>query len=95
MPLLAMVQPKADRLIVVTTDGLRWQEVFNGMDSGIAVQRKFNQGDSSDLFKNYWHPESDARRKLLLPFLWSTIAKEGQVWGNRRYGNFVNTANKY
>jgi arylsulfatase A-like enzyme len=31
---------------------------------------------------------------LLLPFVWSTISKQGQIYGNRAYGNLVNTANK-
>ena len=40
-------------------------------------------------------PSSEERRKLLMPFFWNTIAKQGQVYGNRRYSNNVNTANKY
>src|ERR671911_619036 len=92
---VAGAQQKVDHLIVVTTDGLRWQEVFNGMDSGIAVQRSFNQGDSAALFKTYWHADATERRNLLLPFFWNTIAKRGQIYGNRNAGNYVNTANPY
>lgn len=95
LPTLATAQQKWDHLIVITTDGLRWQEVFQGMDSGIAVQRNFNQGDSAALFKRYWHENRTERRRLLLPFLWNTLAAQGQIYGNRNKGNYVNTANKY
>jgi hypothetical protein len=94
-PAWLQAQQKADHLIVVTTDGFRWQELFAGMDSGIAVKKEFNQGDSAALFKTYWHPDGNERRKLLLPFFWNTLVKKGQVYGNRNMNSFVNTANKY
>src|SRR5215218_1350321 len=95
VPTTVFAQQKIDRLIVITTDGFRWQEVFNGMDSGIAVQPDFNQGDSVRLFKNYWHADGTERRRLLLPFFWNTLARQGQVYGNRDHNNYVNVANKY
>lgn len=95
LPTALTAQQKVDRLIVVTTDGLRWQEVFQGIDSGIAVQRAFNQGDSAALFKKYGGANGIERRKKLLPFFWNTLVKQGQVWGNHATGNKVNTANKY
>ena len=88
-------QSKIDHLIVITTDGFRWQEIFTGMDSSLAVQKEFNQYDSAGLFKKYWRASGEERRQQLLPFFWNTIAKQGQVWGNRKYSNYVNTANKY
>jgi hypothetical protein len=94
-PFSARAQQNIENLIVITSDGLRWQEVFGGMDSGIAVQQKFNQRDSNFIFKNYWHQNAEERRKLLLPFFWNTLAKNGQVYGNREYKNYVNTANPF
>ena len=94
-PAMAMSQQKADHLIVITTDGFRWQEVFTGMDSAIANNKKFNQGDSAALFKKYWSNHAEERRKLVMPFFWNTLAAKGQVYGNRGYGNYVNTANPY
>src|SRR5690349_9301615 len=85
-------QQKVDNIIVITTDGFRWQEVFKGMDSAIANNKKFNQGDSVYLFKNYWSNDVNERRKKLLPFLWSTIASQGQIYGNRELGNKVDNA---
>ena len=41
----------AENIIIITTDGFRWQEIFTGMDSAIANNSKFNQGDSAAIFK--------------------------------------------
>ena len=94
-PLFTRAQQKVDHLIVITTDGYRWQELFSGMDSSIANQKKFNQGDSASLFKKYWNNDPEQRRKLLMPFFWNTLANKGQVYGNRISGNKVNIANRY
>lgn len=85
----------ADNLIVITTDGLRWQEVFNGMDPAIAKSKRFNQGDSTAIFKTYWSNEATERRKKLFPFLWSTVLAHGWLYGNRAWGNHVNNANPF
>lgn len=95
LPQAVLAQQKAANLIIVTTDGLRWQEVFGGMDARLAENKEFNQEDSANLFKKYGQPDTAARRKSLLPFVWNTIAKEGQIYGNRLQGNKVNTANTY
>jgi hypothetical protein len=85
----------AENIIIITTDGLRWQEVFTGMDSAIANNKKFNQDDSAVIYKNYWSADPLERRKKLLPFLWSIIEKNGQVYGNRNLGNKIDNANPY
>ncbi len=82
-------------LIIVTTDGFRWQEVFKGMDSAIANNRKYNQGDSESLFKKYWSNDPQERRQKLFPFLWNTIARGGEIFGNRELGCKVDNANPY
>ncbi len=86
---------QTENVIIITTDGFRWQEVFTGMDKIIADNSKFNQGDSTKLYKKYWSDDTLERRKKLLPFMWSTIAEKGQVYGNRLRGNLVNNANPY
>lgn len=96
VPLLFSCQSKRDRnIIIITTDGLRWQEVFKGMDSTLANNPKFNEGDSSNIFKTYWDNSINERRRKLMPFLWSAISSQGQIYGNREFGNKVNNANKY
>src|SRR5688572_23105986 len=84
-----LAQQKVDRLLVITTDGLRWQELFTGMDSSIANKKEFNQDDSAVVFKKYWNNDPEHRRKLLMPFFWNTFVTKGQVYGNRLQNNFV------
>jgi hypothetical protein len=90
-----IAQNSDQKLIIITTDGFRWQEVYKGMDQQIASNGKFNQGDSVGIFKKYWSSNSEERRKKLLPFFWNTIASQGQLYGNREYGNYVDNANPY
>jgi hypothetical protein len=85
----------SENIIIITTDGLRWQEVFKGMDSTIANDEKFNQGDSAYLFEKFWAGNENESRKKLMPFLWSTIVTNGQVYGNRSLDNKVNNANPH
>lgn len=91
----SFAQQKTENIIVITTDGFRWQETFGGMDSAIANDRKYNQGDSILIYKKYWSDDAGERRKKLLPFFWSTLSSHGQIYGNRNFGNKVNNANPY
>jgi hypothetical protein len=86
---------KAPNLIIITTDGLRWQEVFNGMDFDIANKSKFNHGDSAYLYKKYGANTISERQKLLMPFFWNTITSQGQLFGNRNKENKVDVANPH
>jgi hypothetical protein len=86
---------QTENIIIITTDGLRWHELFEGMDPAIANNRKFNQGDSTYLFKKYWNEDRTVRREKLMPFIWSVFASKGQLYGNRNYGNKVNNANPH
>ncbi|MCF1715573.1 alkaline phosphatase family protein [Flavihumibacter sp. RY-1] len=88
-------QSKIENVILITTDGLRWQEVFQGMDPVLANDRAFNQGDSADIYKAFWAADAVERRSKLMPFFWSTISTSGQLYGNRAYGNKVNNANPH
>ncbi len=84
-----------ENIIIITTDGFRWQEVFKGMDSTIACNPSFNQHDSIGIFNKYWAVTENERRKKLLPFIWTTMASKGQVYGNRLYNNKVDNSNPY
>lgn len=90
-----VIAQSSQNIIVITTDGLRWQEVFKGMDSAIANNKKFNQGDSAYIYQNYWAASEVERRKKLMPFFWSVIKDKGTIYGNRAMGNKVDVANRY
>ena len=86
---------KTENIIVITTDGFRWQEVFKGLDPAIANDKKFNQGDSTYIYKNYAGADYASSRKKIMPFFWSEIVSKGQIYGNRDLGNKVDVANPY
>jgi len=87
-------QHKTENLVIVTLDGFRWQEIFGGIDSSLMLNKDYVR-DTADLARKFWAPTKEERRKKLLPFFWNTIAKKGQLYGNRWEGNMVNNANRY
>lgn len=87
-------QRKTENIILVTFDGLRWQEVFSGADKKLIGNKKF-VSDSADLADQFWSDNTEERRMKLMPFMWSTIASQGQIYGNRHYQNKVNTSNMF
>ena len=91
---ISFAQKKTENLVIVTLDGMRWQEVFKGVDSAIIVNKNFTS-DSDHIVKTFWSDDINERRKKLFPFLWTTVANEGTLFGNRTKGCEVNNANKY
>ena len=92
--LIIFSQRKTENLVIATLDGMRWQEVFGGVDSAIIVNKNFTK-DSEQIAKNFWSDDPTERRKKLFPFFWNTIASHGQLYGNRNAGCEVNNANPY
>jgi len=86
--------PVTENVFVITTDGFRWQELFNGADSSILFSETFTP-DTGTIASLYWDSSPDERRKKLMPFFWNVLAKKGQVFGNRKYHNKVDVANPY
>ena len=81
-------------VILVVTDGLRWQDVFTGADSTLLFgDPKLLGGDTTAIRKKFWRPTPKERREALLPFLWGTVARQGQIFGNRAHGSSVMVTN--
>jgi hypothetical protein len=77
---------EAQNVFFVMTDGLRWQEVFSGAD--LSLMTKENGVSDVDALKTaYGRETAEARRQALMPFLWSVMAKQGQIYGNRTVGS--------
>jgi Metalloenzyme superfamily len=87
------IQPTGN-VFIITVDGFRWQELFNGADSSLINSEEYTP-DAETLTALYWDETKEERRKKLMPFFWNVIAKKGQVYGNRDFDNKVNTANVY
>jgi hypothetical protein len=60
----------------------------DAVDEGI-----WNFGNSNSIRKDFWRDTAAARRAVLMPFLWGTVAREGQLWGNRARRSEVRVAN--
>lgn len=84
---------KTENILFVMTDGLRWQEVFKGAEASLLT--KENGGvDSEDAARlAFWRSTPEARRELLMPFLWSVVAKQGQIFGNQDKGSIARVTN--
>jgi Type I phosphodiesterase / nucleotide pyrophosphatase len=80
-------------VVLVTTDGLRWQEVFRGADASLINKEDGGVDDPDSLRREYWRETPEARREVLMPFLWKTIARRGQVFGNRDKKSLARVAN--
>lgn len=89
----ANAQNKSNKIVIVTLDGLRWQEVFRGADSTI-INSALTQ-DKKGINGLFWNDDLATRRKMLMPFLWSTIVENGQLYGDRDMGNKEEVANQY
>lgn len=90
-----LAQPsRTENIVIVTLDGMRWQEIFGGADAQLLKNRSYTK-DSTGTSKRFWNDTLEQRRKKLFPFFWSEIAVKGQLYGNRRYNNKVDNANPY
>lgn len=85
---------RENRLLIITLDGLRWQEVFNGADSALINNESYTSG-IANARALYWASSIEERRKKLMPFFWNVMARQGKLYGNRHYGNKMNVANPY
>src|SRR3984957_19640116 len=81
-------------VVLIVSDGLRWQEIFTGADPTLLNEK---QGGSwlaeAELRERYWRDDIDARRALLFPLLWGTVAKQGQIYGNQLKGSVAHVTN--
>ncbi len=91
---LASYAQRTENIVLVTLDGVRWQEVYTGADSTLLFDPLYSP-DTAAASKQFWAAAPTDRRTKLMPFCWNTLAKQGQLYGNRLRGNRVNVANPY
>lgn len=91
LPVRALpAQDTTSAVLLVTLDGLRWEEVFGGADSGILARVT---EDRDGLIRQWWIGDREERRARLMPFLWGTVARRGQAFGDRTAGSSVRIEN--
>ncbi|MEP3210753.1 MAG: alkaline phosphatase family protein [Maribacter sp.] len=90
---LSMAQEASSmKVVLITLDGLRWQELFSGADP-LLINHEEYVSDTTALKKRFWRDSPQERRELLFPFLWKEVSKMGQIHGNRHLGSKVDLTN--
>ncbi|HTL31373.1 MAG TPA: hypothetical protein VL282_19220, partial [Tepidisphaeraceae bacterium] len=84
---------KTKNIILITTDGLRWQDVMTGADPGLLNKEHGGVQDIPAVKKAYLRRTPEERRAALMPFFWSVVAKNGQVYGNQAEGSIAHITN--
>jgi len=94
----APVAHKTENVIVVMIDGMRWQEVFRGADPELiktlgpdALGAPKERAAAAE--QRYWRFTPTERRHALMPFLWTAVATQGQIFGNRDWGSDSHVVN--
>lgn len=80
------------KVILITLDGFRWQELFTGADSLLVTNKSYVQ-DPKALKNEFWRDTPKERREALMPFFWNNVATIGQLHGNRNLGSKVDLTN--
>ncbi len=86
---------KTKNIVLVTADGLRWQEIFGGIDPLLMESKEASMNVAGNLRKMLWAETPEERRKLLMPFFWGTLVPRGVLLGNVKKGSSVKVTNRY
>jgi len=84
------------RVVLVMTDGMRWQEIFRGAEEGLLTKERYYDGRSVDVLKTkYLAATLEERRQRLMPFLWGTFIPQGQIYGDHDGGSEASVTNGF
>ncbi|MEM1319201.1 MAG: phosphoglyceromutase [Bacteroidota bacterium] len=86
--------PTVDNVVLITLDGLRWQELFGGAVDSL-MQNKDLTKNPEAMMARFSAPTRAEARKKLMPWFWSEIATKGQIYGNRWEGNKMLCSNRF
>jgi len=81
-------------VVLIVCDGLRWQEIFTGADPGLLNEDAGGSWTPIPVLRAaYWSDDVAERRAKLFPFLWGTLATQGQLFGNQLRGSVAHVTN--
>jgi hypothetical protein len=87
---------KTRNVVLIVSDGLRWQEIFTGADPLLLNEKNGGIWDQeADLRRAFWRDDVNERRKALFPFIWGTVATHGQIFGNQLKGSVARVTNTF
>jgi hypothetical protein len=73
---------KTRNVLLITVDGLRWQEVFDGAEATLIDKEAGGVKDVTAVKDRFQRETPHESRETLMPFFWRTIAQQGVVFGN-------------
>jgi hypothetical protein len=92
------VAPRKHNVVLVTLDGVRLEELFQGVDPRVLADQSiagvYYQEDAARVREAYARGTTMQSRAALLPFFWNILAAQGVVFGNRDLGSRVRVKNK-
>ncbi len=88
LPLLAQPGTTPVRnLILFTSDGLRRQDVFGGIDARLMAEKAAGMANSRALRDELWRETPRERREALMPYFWKMLAPRCSVSDNVKVTN--------
>ena len=94
LPAHAQSALRTRNVVLIVSDGLRWQEIFTGADPTLLNESHGGIWDKEqDLRREFWRDDPLERRRALFPFLWNTVAVRGQIFGNQAQGSVARVTN--
>jgi hypothetical protein len=87
----------SDRVVLVTIDGSRTEEIFGGLDLAIleSTVKPPRRVEDTDAYKKFWAPTREERRRKLMPFFWRLVSEEGSIAGDSTTGSVVTLRNRH
>ncbi len=79
-------ETKTRNVVLVVSDGLRWQEIFRGADRALLNKKDGGVDDPAALKAAFDRPTPAESRRALFPFVWGEIAVKGQLYGDADSG---------
>ena len=95
---IAAAQTIPPKLILITLDGARIEEMFGGLDVTAlrSTMRQNQKVEGQPVYGRFWAEMPEQRREKLMPFFWGTLMREhGSIAGNVRIGSAVTLTNRH
>ncbi len=90
----AAMAGKTRNVVLIVCDGLRPEEMFTGAEAALLdAKNGGNWMSEQELRARFWDDDPNVRRMRLFPFIWGTVARQGQLLGNALEGSQAQVAN--
>lgn len=92
----AAMAGKTRNVVLIVCDGLRPEEVFTGAEEALLDDKIGGSWiTEAEMRQLYWDPDPKVRRQRVLPFIWSRVGTQGQLFGNALEGSSAKVTNPF